>query len=224
MLNKRIIKEREEIGRSTFSNCKEVIKFIKKSPKRESMSMILVYTKTKKGKNRNISFEINTVKVPVISKKKILVFSNSYTGSRNDILVCNESLIQEIKNGRKKEIRDATDCVCTNDLYRKLSVISVILGKKGLMPSKNLLAESDTIDKFIETNIENKTIKIVVKDRSYQFLIGNTEEEESILEDRVKQVLLGIKQQLPKYITFNNLIKNIYIKKTSSPSILLPKG
>jgi len=150
---------------------------------------------------------------------KILVVSDKNDGEKDGIIWRDESVTQEIADGKIQPGTDFHVVVATPDKMKALAVVARILGPKGLMPSPKTNTVTDKPEDVIkdlaggQVEIKTQSGHTVV----HQF-IGKIDFDTQKLVENAQHVIDEIRENRPAKIK-GKFIKSAYMSSTMGPSI-----
>jgi large subunit ribosomal protein L1 len=150
---------------------------------------------------------------------KILVISDKDDGEKGDVIWRNESVVQEIADGKIQPGTDFHVVVATPDKMKTLASVARILGPKGLMPSPKTNTVTDKPEDVMK-NLAGGQVEVKTQPGHtvvHQF-IGKIDFDTKNLVENAQHVIDQIKENRPAKIK-GKFIKSAYLASTMGPSV-----
>ena len=215
---KKLIKEKK------FNNFDEAINELKKIPNPKLQESIDVSFKINLKKVKATENTLRTVvELPNGNGKKIRVGvicdENKFSDAKKSgaEIYGSEDLIKKISSGKI----EFDKLICTPNMMPKIAKLGKILGPKGLMPNPKLGTVAEDISSTVD-KVKNKFSEIKNdKDGNIGISIGRKSFAEKKLLENFKVLFETLKKDKPNMFN-SEIIKNIYVSTSISPSIKLP--
>ena len=214
---KKLIKEKK------FNNFDEAINELKKIPNPKLQESIDVSFKINLKKVKATENTLRTVvELPNGNGKKIRVGvicdENKFSDAKKSgaEIYGSEDLIKKISSGKI----EFDKLICTPNMMPKIAKLGKILGPKGLMPNPKLGTVAEDISSTVD-KVKNKFSEIKNdKDGNIGISIGRKSFAEKKLLENFKVLFETLKKDKPNMFN-SEIIKNIYVSTSISPSIKL---
>ena len=215
---KKLIKEKK------LNNFDEAINELKKIPNSKLQESIDVSFKINLKKVKAAENTLRTVvELPNGNGKKIRVGvicdENKFSDAKKSgaEIYGSEDLIKKISSGKI----EFDKLICTPNMMPKIAKLGKILGPKGLMPNPKLGTVAEDISSTVD-KVKNKFSEIKNdKDGNIGISIGRKSFAEKKLLENFKVLFETLKKDKPNMFN-SEIIKNIYVSTSISPSIKLP--
>ncbi len=218
-----------------YKKLKELAKVNKVNNFETAITQIKKMPNPKFAESIDVSFKVNIKKIKGSENtlKTVVELPNGNGKKIKVAVLCDESKQSEAKKSGA-EIYGSEDLlknissgkiefdklVCTPNMMSKLGKLGKILGPKGLMPNPKLGTVTDDIVGTVN-KIKNKFTEIKNdKDGNIGISIGRKSFDEKKLLENFKAVFENLKRDKPSMFN-SEIIKNIYISGTMSPSLKL---
>ena len=218
-----------------YKKLKELAKVNKVNNFETAITQIKKMPNPKFAESIDVSFKLNIKKIKGSENtlKTVVELPNGNGKKIKVAVLCDESKQSEAKKSGA-EIYGSEDLlknissgkiefdklVCTPNMMSKLGKLGKILGPKGLMPNPKLGTVTDDIVGTVN-KIKNKFTEIKNdKDGNIGISIGRKSFDEKKLLENFKVVFENLKRDKPSMFN-SEIIKNIYISGTMSPSLKL---
>tara|TARA_Y100001970_G_scaffold94905_1_gene119595 strand:+ start:2437 stop:3129 length:693 start_codon:yes stop_codon:yes gene_type:complete len=218
-----------------YKKLKELAKVNKVNNFETAITQIKKMPNPKFAESIDVSFKVNIKKIKGSENtlKTVVELPNGNGKKIKVAVLCDESKQSEAKKSGA-EIYGSEDLlknissgkiefdklVCTPNMMSKLGKLGKILGPKGLMPNPKLGTVTDDIVGTVN-KIKNKFTEIKNdKDGNIGISIGRKSFDEKKLLENFKVVFENLKRDKPSMFN-SEIIKNIYISGTMSPSLKL---
>ena len=214
---KKLIKEKK------FNNFDEAINELKKVPNPKLQESIDVSFKINLKKVKATENTLRTVvELPNGNGKKLRVGvicdENRFLDAKKSgaEIYGSEDLINKISSGKI----EFDKLICTPNMMPKIAKLGKILGPKGLMPNPKLGTVAEDISSTVD-KVKNKFSEIKNdKDGNIGISIGRKSFAEKKLLENFKVLFETLKKDKPNMFN-SEIIKNIYVSTSISPSIKL---
>ena len=214
---KKLIKEKK------LNNFDEAINELKKIPNSKLQESIDVSFKINLKKVKAAENTLRTVvELPNGNGKKIRVGvicdENKFSDAKKSgaEIYGSEDLIKKISSGKI----EFDKLICTPNMMPKIAKLGKILGPKGLMPNPKLGTVAEDISSTVD-KVKNKFSEIKNdKDGNIGISIGRKSFAEKKLLENFKVLFETLKKDKPNMFN-SEIIKNIYVSTSISPSIKL---